>query len=186
MIKRYTPKKRPTDRDRLFVVANHNIRHDTLRVMGENGTQLGVMSKNEALVAAQNAEKDLVLVTDKADPPIAKIIDLSKYKYQLSQQKAQDRKNSHAQDIKEMRLTPFIDDNDLNSKVKKIEGFLKKGHKVRLTMEFRGRSITKKDLGEEVFSRVVETVKELSTVELPAKMMGKKMMMQLMPIKKGK
>jgi translation initiation factor IF-3 len=186
MIKRYTPRRRPTDRDRLFVVANHNIHHDTLRVMSDTGEQIGVMSKSEALMAARNAEKDLVLVTDKADPPIAKIIDLSKYKYQLSQQKAQDRKNSQAQDIKEIRLTPFIDNNDLNSKIKKIEGFLKKGHKVRLTMEFRGRSITKKDIGEEVFAQVTEVVQELSTVELPAKMMGKKMMMQLMPIKKGK
>jgi translation initiation factor IF-3 len=154
--------------------------------MSETGEGLGVMSKNEALVAARDADRDLVLITDKANPPIAKIIDLSKYKYQLSQQKAQERKNSHTQDTKEIRLTPFIDANDLNSKVKKVEGFLKKGHKVRLTMEFKGRAITKKNLGEEIFNQVVTTVAPLSTIEFPAKMIGKKMLLQLMPSKKGK
>jgi translation initiation factor IF-3 len=144
------------------------------------------MSKSEALGQARDAGKDLVLVTEKATPPIAKIIDLSKYKYQLSRKKAEERQNSKGQDIKEIRLTPFIGDGDLASKIKKVDGFLQKGHKVRLTMELRGRSITKKDIGEEVFDQVVQSVSEIATIELPAKLVGKKMMMQLMPAKKGK
>lgn len=186
MIKRYMPRRRPTDKDRLFVVSNHHIHHDTLRVLGDDGAQLGVMSKEDALNRARNAGKDLVLVTDKATPAIAKIIDLSKYKYQLSRKKAEERQHNKAQDIKEIRLTPFIDTGDLDAKINKVTNFLEKSHKVRLTMEFRGRSITKKDLGEAVFDQVVQSVSEMATIELPAKLVGKKMMLQLMPIKKGK
>ena len=185
MIKRYpSSRRRPDKKDHVFVVANHYINFPELRVMDEHGETLGVMTKSQALAKADELDKDLVLVTDKANPPVAKIIDLSKYKYQLSQKKAQDRKKSTNQDIKEIRLTPFIGDNDLQSKLKKIEGFLKKGHKVRLSMEFRGRAITHKDLGEQIFSDVISQTAEIATVEIAPKLMGKKMIAQIMPIKK--
>ena len=184
MIKRYPSRRRPDRKDQFNIIANQYINFPQLRVMDERGESIGIMSKSEALAKAQAAEKDLVLVTDKADPPIAKIIDLSKHKYQLSQKKAQDRKKSASQDIKEIRLTPFIGDNDLQSKMKKIEGFLKKGHKVRLTMEFRGRAIAHKDLGEQVFNNVIEQNAEISSLEIPPRLLGKKMIAQIMPTKK--
>ena len=187
MIKRYPSfRRRPDPRDRFNVIVNHQINAPQLRVLDERGETLGIMSKSAALAKAQEQEKDLVLITDKADPPIAKIIDLSKHKYQLSQKKAQDRKKSAVADTKEIRLTPFIGDNDLQSKIRRITEFLKKGHKVRLSMEFRGRSITHKDLGEAIFNQVIDQTSELSTIEIPVKLMGKKMMTQLMPTKKTK
>lgn len=185
MIKRYpSSRRRPDKRNQVFVTANHQISYPELRVMDEHGEALGVLTKTQALAKAEELGKDLVLVTDKATPPVAKIIDLSKYKYQLSQKKAQDRKKTAGQDIKEIRLTPFIGDNDLQSKINKIEGFLKKGHKVRLTMEFRGRAITHKDLGAQIFDNVINQMAELATVEIEPKMMGKKMIAQIMPVKK--
>jgi translation initiation factor IF-3 len=154
--------------------------------MDEHGQSLGIMSRSAALNQAIAAQKDLVLITDKATPPVAKIIDLSKYKYQLSQKQSQDRKKANAQDIKEIRLTPFIGENDLQSKLNRITEFLKRGDKVRLSMEFRGRSITHKDLGVEVVNRVINQVADISTIEIEPKLIGKKLIAGLMPAKKGK
>jgi translation initiation factor IF-3 len=190
VIKRFTShsKRRSftNNRDRVFVTANQAIAFPELRVMDEFGEALGIMSKTEALQKAQTLEKDLVLVTDKATPPVAKIIDLSKYKYQLSQKKAQDRKKANSQDTKEIRLTPFIGENDLQAKLKRVEEFLRRGDKVRLTMEFRGRAIAHQDLGQEIIARVIEQVAEIGTVEIVPKMIGKKLIAGLMPVKKKK
>jgi translation initiation factor IF-3 len=190
VIKRFTnhSKKRSfgARRDRVFITANQAIPFEELRVMDEFGQALGVMSKPQALEKARASEKDLVLITDKATPPVAKIIDLSKHKYQLNQKKAQDRKKANSQDTKEIRLTPFIGENDLQAKLNRVSEFLKRGDKVRLTMEFRGRAIAHKDLGQALVERAIEQMADISTVEIEPKMMGKKLIAGLMPKVKKK
>ena len=177
--------KRRPQRERLFVVANQQIRFPQLRVMDEWGEFLGVLSQAEAYQKAQESGKDLILITDKADPPVAKIIELSKYRYQVSQKKAQDRKKNRVQDIKEIRLTPFIGENDLQAKLRKATEFIKHNDKVRLSMELRGRNITKQDIAQEILERVVTELAPIAQVEVPAKLLGKKLQLQLMPVKKS-
>lgn len=144
------------------------------------------MSKDEALQKARDVEKDLVLINDNAQPPIVKIIDLAKFKYQEQQKKSEGRKKSKVQSIKEVRFTPFMSEGDFLSRLKKVEKFLKKKDKVRLTLLFKGRAITKKEFGYDIFDKIIEATKDFASVELEPKMMGKKLMAQLMPISKGK
>ncbi len=175
-------KKRNSFKKRITV--NLLIKAPQVRVLDEYGEMIGVMSRDEALEKARRVDKDLVLISEKAQPPIVKIIDLAKYKYQEQQKRAQGRKKAKAQSIKEVRLTPFISEGDFASRLNKIIKFLKKGDKVRLTLLFKGRAITKKEFGFDLFERVIQETKELSTVEVAPKMIGKKLMAQLMPINK--
>lgn len=166
-----------------FITANHHIRYPEVRVLTEYGDMLGVMPTSEALEKAQIAEKDLVLVTEGAKPPVVKIIDLAKYKYQLQQKKAEGRKKAKNQDIKEVRFTPFMGEGDFIARLNKVKKFLEKGDKVRLSLQFRGRAITKKEFGFDLFNRVFEQTTEIGSTEIAPKMMGKKLIAQLMPIK---
>ncbi|NCN03649.1 MAG: translation initiation factor IF-3, partial [Candidatus Pacebacteria bacterium] len=159
------------------------IRYPEVRVLTEYGDMLGVMPTSEALEKAQIAEKDLVLVTEGAKPPVVKIIDLAKYKYQLQQKKAEGRKKAKNQDIKEVRFTPFMGEGDFIARLNKVKNFLEKGDKVRLSLQFRGRAITKKEFGFDLFNRVFEQTTEIGSTEIAPKMMGKKLIAQLMPIK---
>ena len=140
---RKKPFQRPQPQFR--ITANFNIRVPELRVLTDIGEMIGVMTTQEALERARAEGKDLVMVTETAKPPIAKIIDLAKYRYQLQQKIAEGRKKSKAQDIKEVRLSPFIGEGDFQTRLKRVMEFLKKGDKVRLTLEFKGRSITLPD-----------------------------------------
>ncbi len=110
-----------------FVIANHRIRATQVRVISDTGEALGVMDTRDALTLARHQEKDLVLVTEKADPPVAKIIELAKFKYQQQQREAESRKKARAQDIKEVRFTPFMGDSDFEARLNKVKKFFKKG-----------------------------------------------------------
>jgi translation initiation factor IF-3 len=155
-----------------------------VRVLSERGEMLGVMQTRDAFAKAQDEGKDLVLVTEKSTPPIAKIIDLAKYKYQLQQKQAEGRKKARSQETKEVRITPFIGEGDYQTKLRKIIDFLEDGDKVRITMEFKGRLITKKEFGEEIFARIFTETNEIASIEINPQMIGKKIMAQLMPSKK--
>lgn len=179
-------KKTKHAQPKIMVIANHMIRHTQVRVLTERGEMLGVMPTNQAMMKARDEDKDLVLVTDKSDTPIAKIIELSKYKYQQQQKMAEGRKKARQQDTKEIRFSPFIGENDLNAKVAKIIGFLQKGHKAKLTLIFKGRQIANKELGYEVFAKVFAATEAVGEVELTPKIMGNKLFAQLMPAKKTK
>jgi translation initiation factor IF-3 len=168
------------------VIVNHLIRVPEVRVLSEIGEMLGVMSTSAAMAMARDQGKDLVLVTENANPPIAKIIGLSKYRYQLQQKKAEGRKKAKVQEIKEIRLTPFIGEGDFQTRLRRVNEFLKKGDKVRLTLEFKGRAITKQEFGREHFDRIFAETAEIASVEIQPKLLGKKMIAQLMPIKKSK
>lgn len=172
--------------EQVFVKANHQIRFPSVRVLDEQGESLGEMSSNDALQRAMAQEKDLVLVTEKANPPVVKIIELSKYKYQLKKKTADTRKKGKVQDLKELRFTPFMGDADFEVRNRKVREFLEKGHKVKLTLQFRGRQIVRKDLGFEVFNRVFASNSEIGKVSLEPKLLGKKLMAQLDPIGKKK
>lgn len=184
MIRKKKPYKRHNRRN--FIQANHRIRFPEVRVLTDSGEMLGLMSTGEALEKARVAGKDLVLLTEKAKPPVCKIIELSKFKYQLKQKQSDQRKKAKAQELKEVRFSPFMGDNDLESRIRRVIEFLKKGNKVRMTLMFKGRQITKKEFGFELFDKVFEQTKEISDVELPPKMLGKKLIAQLTPSKKVK
>lgn len=179
-------RKRPTARAprRDSVIANMRIRATTVRVIGETGEQLGVMDLREALQKSQEVGKDLVMITEKAQPPVVKIIAIAKFKYQQQQRESENRKKAKAQDTKEVRFKPFMGENDFETRLRQVERFLKGGDKVRLSLEFRGRAITKKEFGFEMFDRIIRATSEYSTIEIEPKLMGKKLMAQLMPAKK--
>ncbi|MBQ6438262.1 translation initiation factor IF-3 [bacterium] len=185
MIRRTSP-RRYQPKNTFQATVNRYISYPQLRVMDDQGQSLGVMDRQAALDMATAQKKDLVLITDKADPPVAKIIELSKFKYQMSQKKAAERRRSRAQDIKEIRLRPFVDENDLQTKIRKAREFLSRRHKVRLSMELRGRAITKQDLAHQILDRFISEIADVSTVETDRKLIGKKIQVQLMPAKKIK
>ncbi len=166
------------------VTANNMINVPEVRVLTDLGEMIGVMPTREALQKARDEGKDLILVTENAHPPVAKIIGIAKYRYQLQQKKAEGRKKSRVQEIKELRLTPFMGEGDFQTRLKRVVEFLKRGDKVRLTLEFKGRAITKQEFGREQFDRIFNETAEFATIEIPPKMLGKKLMAQLMPIKK--
>jgi len=182
MRRKISKKRQP----RIRVVVNSQIRYPEVRVLSDTGEMLGMMDSRDAYFKAQEAGKDLVLITEKTKPPVVKIIDLAKHKYQMKQKLSQSRKSAKTQELKEIRLKPFMAANDFESKLKKIIAFLEKGHKVRLQLQFRGRQITKKEFGFEMMQKAFDATSEIAEVEIPSKVMGMKMMAQLTPVKKGK
>lgn len=183
---RIKPGKNKPSFGSIRIIANERIIADQVRVLNEFGDMIGIMSKSEALGKAREADKDLVLLNQKADPVIVKMIDLAKYKYQEQQKAAKSRKNAKAQETKEVRLTPFMSSGDLEARIKKILGFLEKGDKVRLGLLFKGREITKKEFGFDIFAKVIAATADEASVELEPKLIGKKLMAQLMPLKSKK
>jgi translation initiation factor IF-3 len=182
--KPYIKKQEYGNKRRDFVQANYNIRFPQVRVLTERGESLGVMSSQEALQKAREAETDLVVVTEKANPPVVKIIELSKFKYQLQQKEAEQRKSAKGQELKEVRFTPFMGDQDFETRLKKVTGFIEKGNKVRLSLMFKGRAIASQDLGYEIFNRVFTRTSEIAKIEIEPKLLGKKLIAQLSPEKK--
>lgn len=181
MIRRYQPKqfRRPEPR----IVANSRIQAPQVKVIGDDGKLLGVLNTSEALRLAYSQDKDLVLISANQKPPITKIIEINKYKYQVQQKDAQSRKNAKAQELKEIRFTPFMSDGDYQSRLKKVKDFLTDGDKVRLSLAFKGRQITKQSFGHERIKQVIIDTSEIASVEIPPKMIGRKIMAQLKPKK---
>jgi len=147
---------------------------------------IAVMSTRDAMEKARESDKDLILLNEKADPPVAKIIALSKYKYQQQQKDAESRKKAKAQELKEVRFTPFMSGGDFQSRLNKVTDFLERGDKVRLSLQFKGRQITKKEFGYDQFTKVIAATQEIATVEMEPKLLGKKLIAQLQPIGKKK
>jgi len=145
----------------------------------EEAGQIGVMSKMEALNLAHEKEADLILVAPNANPPVAKIIIFAKFKYQQQQKEASGRKKAKAVDIKEIRFTPFIAEGDYNQRIKRVRQFLEDGDKVRLTVKFVGRQITRKDFGDKLLNKAVSELSDIATVEFPHRLMGKLLYTQL-------
>ena len=162
-------------------MVNEGIRARELRLISDNGDQLGVRTKQEALKMAEDANLDLVLVAPKAKPPVAKIMDYGKYRFELQKKQREARKKQKVVNIKEVRLSPTIDTNDFNTKMKNARKFLSKGDKVKVSIRFKGRAITHKDIGRDVLNRFAEATEDVATVESKAKMDGRSMFLMLAP-----
>ena len=162
-------------------MVNEGIRARELRLISDNGDQLGVKTKQEALKMAEDANLDLVLVAPKAKPPVAKIMDYGKYRFELQKKQREARKKQKVVNIKEVRLRPTIDTNDFNTKMKNARKFLSKGDKVKVSIRFKGRAITHKDIGRDVLNRFAEATEDVATVESKAKMDGRSMFLMLAP-----
>ncbi|HET7528622.1 MAG TPA: translation initiation factor IF-3 [Candidatus Saccharimonadales bacterium] len=133
---------------------NQEIRASNLRVIADDGRQLGVLSRAEALRAAEEAGLDLVEVSPNADPPVARIVDWGKYNYQRTKQAQKNRQKAKSMDLKQMRVGLKIGEHDLNVKLRKVSEFLEAGHKVRITVIYRGRELAHKELGYQLAERI--------------------------------
>ncbi|ANU19130.1 translation initiation factor IF-3 [Planococcus plakortidis] len=161
---------------------NEGIRARELRVIDQNGEQLGIKSRNEALEIAARVNLDLVLVAPQAKPPVARIMDYGKFKFEQQKKEREIRKNQKIINVKEVRLSPGIDDHDFNTKLRNAIKFLEKGDKVKASIRFKGRAITHKEIGQRVLERFAEECKEVATVEQRPKMEGRSMFLMLNPV----
>ena len=163
------------------MMVNDGIRARELRLIDQNGEQLGVKSKAEALQIAERANLDVVLVAPNAKPPVARIMDYGKYRFEQQKKDREARKKQKVIDIKEVRLSPTIDVNDFNTKLRNARKFLEKGDKVKASIRFKGRAITHKEIGQKVLDRLAEETADLATVEQKPKMDGRSMFLVLAP-----
>lgn len=161
---------------------NETIRAREVRLIDANGDQLGVKTRDEALQIAQTRNLDLVLVAPGAKPPVCRIMDYGKYRYEQQKKEKEARKKQRVINVKEVRFSPGIGDHDFNTKLRNARKFIENGDKVKASVRFRGRAITHKELGQEVLDRLAEEVKDIATVESKAKMEGRQMFMMLTPI----
>ncbi len=158
---------------------NEQIRDREVRLIGPNGDQLGIMSSREALRRAREEDLDLVKVAPTAKPPVCKIIDYGKYRYELARKEKEAKKKQKTIDIKEVRLSPNIDTNDLNTKVNQARKFLSKGDKVKVTLRFRGRELAHVNATKVILDEFAEKLSDIATVDKPAKFEGRSMVMFL-------
>ena len=154
---------------------NHSIQASQLRVIDEDGTQLGILSKQEALRIAADRELDLVEISPNANPPVAKIIDWGKYNYQKTKQQQKNRRLSKALEMKQIRFGLKISDHDLGVKLKKVTDFLTAGHKVKIVIIYRGREMAHKDIGFKLADRVIAEYGESIVVEQSPQLAGKQL-----------
>ncbi|OJG50898.1 translation initiation factor IF-3 [Enterococcus gallinarum] len=163
------------------MMVNDGIRARELRLIDQNGEQLGVKSKAEALQIAERANLDVVLVAPNAKPPVARIMDYGKYRFEQQKKDREARKKQKVINIKEVRLSPTIDVNDFNTKLRNARKFLEKGDKVKASIRFKGRAITHKEIGQKVLDRLAEETADLASVEQKPKMDGRSMFLVLSP-----
>ncbi|MCF2555912.1 translation initiation factor IF-3 [Faecalicatena contorta] len=158
---------------------NGQIRDKEVRVIGEDGNQLGVMPIKEAMRLAQEAELDLVKIAPKAQPPVCKIIDYGKYRYELARKEKEAKKKQRTVEVKEVRLSPNIDTNDLNTKVNNAKKFIAKGNKVKITLRFRGREMAHMQQSKHILDDFAQMLADVASIEKPAKQEGRSISMVL-------
>lgn len=162
---------------------NERIRYPKIRVIDKDGAQLGILVPRDALRLAQEQELDLVLVSDKADPPVCRIMDYGKFKFEQEKKAREARKKQHTADVKEVKMRYKIEEHDYNVRVNQAERFLKAGDKVKATITFRGREIQHADLAEDLLKRMAIDLQELAEIQQAPKREGRNMMMFLSPKK---
>lgn len=175
-----TDKKRP---QRDVPQINEKIRFNKLRVIDADSSQVGIVSREEALELAQERGLDLVLVSETADPPVCRIIDYGKYKFEQEKKAREAKKKQHTVDVKEVKMRYKIDEHDYQVRVKSAERFLKAGDKVKATITFRGREIQHSDLAQELLDRMAGDLKDVAEIQQAPKKEGRNMMMLLAPKK---
>ena len=160
---------------------NEQIRDKSIRVISETGEQLGVISAREAMELAEEKGLDLVKISPNAQPPVCKIMDYGKFKFEQAKKQKEAKKNQHVITIKEMRLSPTIDKHDLDMKAKNVSKFLTAGDKVKVSLRFRGRQMTHTDKGRQVMEQFFALVEDHAVMERSAKLEGRSMFMILAP-----
>ncbi len=163
------------------MLVNEKIRAKEVRVIDPEGEQLGILPLKDALNLAREKNLDLVTVAPNAKPPVCRIMDYGKYKYEQSKREKEARKKQNIITVKEVKVRPNIDDHDLDVKVKNAQRFLSSGDKVKVTIMFRGREITHPELGKEICDRIAEALSDYGVVEKKAKVEGKNMIMIMAP-----
>ena len=158
---------------------NEQIRDREVRVIGEDGEQLGIMSPRDAMKLAEEAGVDLVKIAPTAKPPVCKIVDYGKFKYEQTRKEKEAKKKQKVIDVKEIRLSPNIDTNDLNTKVNAARKFLSKGDKVKVTLRFRGREMAHMNSSKHILDEFAEKLSDISVVEKAPKVEGRSMTMFL-------
>lgn len=161
------------------LMINEQIRDKEVRLIGENGEQLGVVSIEEAMRLADEAELDLVKIAPKAEPPVCKIVDYGKYKYEMLRKEKEAKRKQKTVELKEIRLTPVIDSNDLNTKINQAIKFLQKGDRVKVTLRFRGREMAHMQQSKVILDQFAEAASEVAVIEKPAKTEGRSISMVL-------
>ncbi|WJY97487.1 Translation initiation factor IF-3 [Corynebacterium fournieri] len=165
---------------------NERIRVPEVRLVGPSGEQVGIVRTDDARKLAYEADLDLVEVAPKAKPPVAKIMDYGKFKYEQDQKAREARKNQQQTVVKEQKFRPKIDEHDYQTKKGNVERFLEKGNKVKVTIMFRGREQSRPELGYRLLERLAEDIGELGVVESRPKQDGRNMTMVFGPARKGK
>lgn len=160
---------------------NREIRAPRVRVIDKDGGQVGIIPTSEALMRAEQVGLDLVEIAPTADPPVCKIIDYGKFRYQLTKKEKENKKSQHQVKVKEIKVKPNTDDNDLNTKTKHAREFVEKGYKVRVTCVFRGREMQHTEFGMKIVKKLCEDLSEIATPESPPKMMGRSLSVVLAP-----
>ena len=171
--------KEPTD------IVNEVIRDREELVIGSDGTQLGVMSRRDALQKAYDEDLDLLCVAPNAQPPVCKIIDYGRYRFEQQKKEREAKKNQQTAEMKSLRVSPVIDQHDFDTKVKRAKEWLSDGQKVKIDMRFRGRMITRQEVGKQVLDKFTEQVSDVADVTKPPMLEGNTMSVTFSP-KKGK
>ncbi len=160
---------------------NEEIRDKELRVIGPDGDQLGIMPLSQALEKAESMNLDLVKIAPQAKPPVCKVMDYGKYRFEQAKREKEAKKNQHVVDVKEIRLSLNIDTHDFNTKLSHAERFIRDGNKIKVSIRFRGREMGHPELGLEVMKKFAEACAEFANIEKPAKLEGRSMLMFLSP-----
>ena len=158
---------------------NEQIRDKEIRLIGEDGEQLGIMSSREAMKLAREADLDLVKIAPTAKPPVCKIIDYGKYRYEMARKEKEAKKKQKVIDVKEIRLSPNIEENDINTKANMARKFLTKGDKVKVALRFRGREMAHMQSSKHVLDDFAEKLSDIAVVDKPPKLEGRSMIMFL-------
>lgn len=176
-------RRRNTPNNRDLTKTNEQIRFPQIRVIDSDGSQLGVITPREALTIAQEKELDLVLVSETAKPPVCKIMDYGKYKYERDKKLKEAKKKQHNADVKEVKMRYKIEEHDYNVRVKNAQRFLKSGDKVKATVSFRGREIQHSNLAIDLLRKMAADLDDVAEVQQSPKREGRNMMMMLAPKK---
>ena len=161
------------------LMINEQIRDREIRLIGEGGEQLGIMSARDAMKLAREANLDLVKIAPTAKPPVCKIIDYGKYRYEQARKEKEPRKKQKTIEVKEVRLSPNIDTNDLNTKVNQARKFVSSGNKVKVAVRFRGRELAHTAVGKTILEDFAQKLSDIAVIDKPAKLEGKSMVMFL-------
>ena len=161
---------------------NEAIKVKEVRLIDENGENRGIVSISEALRIADDAGLDLIEISPQAVPPVCKVLDYGKYKYEVQKRKNEAKKNQKVVNIKELKLRPVIDTHDYEVKLKQAKKFLAQGDKVKFTMRFKGREMSANDMGKEILDKIMEDLDNVGKVDSAPKLEGRQMSMMMSPL----